>query len=172
MIVWSEEKIIMTDNKEGSKSGKEKFAEIRKEQEVEKKQDLDEAIKQIATRDLFETDFAQDEILVTFETKPDIKRTLRAKSPNFKEARELMQIVMDSSKYEGKFDDESISAMDKIYDELPRIAAKYSTDRELTEEWWKNTATFKAMLNFVITLILMVQTGGRGIPESQMKSFR
>lgn len=136
------------------------------------KKDKEEFILQLATRELLEKDFEEDTILVTFETKEGVKRTIEAKKPTYEEMLEIMNISIKAMKYEGKTDEKSINEMMKIYNKLPEIASKYSKDKTMDEEFWKTTSSFSAMMNFISELIIKVQVGGGNIPQEQMKSFR
>lgn len=148
--------------------------EIKKIKEGEKKAKKEDAVdfyKQIATRSIIERDFKEDNIVVTFETAPNIKRSVKARRPTHKEMMEITKLSIEANKYEGKGDIESLEKMTSIWENLGEMADKFSIDAQLDKDFWENCVSFSTLQNFITELILAVQKG-TGMPEDEMQKFR
>jgi len=132
--------------------------------------DLQQIIKQIATRDKLERDYKEDLLDVVFNSSSETKRTVKARRPTQDEMINIMRLSTEAALYENRMDSKSIQRMLDIYDQLPKIAAKLSADSSLTEEFWKTKISFYALQSFITELIKANQAGP--IPEEDLKSFR
>jgi hypothetical protein len=141
-------------------------------QKVEKKEqgDLQQILKQIATRDKLERDYKEDLLNVEFYSSPETRRCVKARRPTQEEMISIMRLSTEAAIYEGKMDQKSIQRMLDVYDQLPKIAAKLSVDTQLNEEFWKNKISFFSLQSFITELIKASQAAP--ITETEMKSFR
>ena len=141
-------------------------------QKVEKKEqgDLQQILKQIATRDKLERDYKEDLLNVEFYSSPETRRCVKARRPTQEEMISIMRLSTEASIYEGKMDSKSIQRMLDVYDQLPKIAAKLSVDTQLNEEFWKTKISFFSLQSFITELIKTSQAGP--VSETEMKSFR
>ena len=141
-------------------------------QKVEKKEqgDLQQILKQIATRDKLERDYKEDLLNVEFYSSPETRRCVKARRPTQEEMISIMRLSTEASIYEGKMDSKSIQRMLDVYDQLPKIAAKLSVDTQLNEEFWKTKISFFSLQSFITELIKTSQAGP--VSEAEMKSFR
>ena len=139
---------------------------------IEKKdqQDVQQIIKQIATREKLERDYKEDLLNVEFQSSMETKRTVKAKRPTQEEMIAIMRLSTEAAIYEGKMDSKSIDRMLSVYDQLPKIAAKLSVDSTLNEEFWKTKISFFSLQSFITELIKTNQVGP--LDEEDMKSFR
>ena len=149
----------------------EKQAEsLKKEAQKKDIGDLSAIIKQIATRDKLERDYKEDLLDVEFHSSPETKRTVKAKRPTQEEMIGIMRLSTEATILEGKMDQKSIERMLNVYDQLPKIAAKLSTDNQLNEEFWKTKISFYALQSFITELIRV--SNAAPISDADMKSFR
>ncbi len=142
------------------------------EKKVEKKEqgDLQEILKQIATRDKLERDYKEDLLNVVFNSSIETRRTIKARRPTQEEMISIMRLSTEAAMYEGRMDQKSIQRMLDVYDQLPKIAAKLSVDTTLNEEFWKTKISFFSLQSFITELIKANQAGP--VSEEEMKSFR
>jgi hypothetical protein len=147
------------------------FDELKEKIDKKKHTDVQDIIKQIATRDKLERDYEEDILQVTFNSSPETKRTIKAKRPTQKEMITIMRLSAEAAIYEGRMDAESLNKMLGIYERLPELAASLVVDKKLDTKFWTEKVSFSALQNFITELIRETQKG-TGIPEEEMKSFR
>jgi len=145
--------------------------ELKEKIDKKQKTDVQEVVKQIATRDKLERDYEEDILHVTFNSSPETKRTVRAKRPTQKEMMTIMRLSAEAAMYEGKMDPSSLGKMVAIYEKLPELAATLVVDKRLDSKFWSEKISFATLQNFITELIRETQKG-TGIPEPEMKSFR
>jgi len=107
---------------EQSKGPPKTFDELKEKIDKKKTTDIQEVIKQIATRDKLERDYEEDILYVTFYSSPETKRTVLAKRPTQKEMMTIMRLSAEAAIYEGKMDNNSLDKMVSIYEKLPELA--------------------------------------------------
>jgi hypothetical protein len=139
---------------------------------VDKKEqgDLQQIIKQIATREKLERDYKEDLLNVEFYSSPETRRCVKARRPTQEEMISIMRLSTEAAIYEGKMDSKSIQRMLDVYDQLPIIAAKLSVDTQLNADFWKTKISFFSLQSFITELIKANQA--TPVSEAEMKSFR
>lgn len=163
----------MADSKEDKpKSTEERFKDLKGKIKQKETTDSADFAKQLATRAKLERDFIEDHILVTFNTSPDTRRTIKARRPNKKEFLEILNLSIQASKFEGRGDPDSLEKIGEIYGGLNKIAAKLCVDKTLNEEFWDNRVSFVALQNFIGELMSESQRGLGGMTEQELTSFR
>jgi len=155
---------------EQNKPKKEDFDKLREDIDKKKGTDKQKIIMQIATRDKLERDYKEDLLSVDFYSSPETKRMIKAKRPTQTEMMTIMRLSAEATIYEGKMDPKSLQRMVDIYDQLPKLAAKLSTDESLDENFWKENVSFSTLQNFITELIRVTQQGP--MTEEEMQSFR
>ena len=160
---------MVEDNKEQSPL-EQQAEKLKGSIEKKERKDVQQLIRQIATRDKLERDYKEDLLDVEFYSSPETKRTIKAKRPTQEEMISIMRLSTEAAIYEGKMDQKSIQRMLDVYDQLPKIAAKLSTDTQLNEEFWKTKISFYALQSFITELIKASQAAP--VSEADMKSFR
>jgi hypothetical protein len=160
----------MVDEKQNL-SPLEQQAEKLKEKIDKKEQgDLQQIIKQIATREKLERDYKEDLLNVEFYSSPETRRCVKARRPTQEEMISIMRLSTEAAIYEGKMDSKSIQRMLDVYDQLPIIAAKLSVDTQLNADFWKTKISFFSLQSFITELIKANQA--TPVSEAEMKSFR
>lgn len=144
---------------------------LKKEREKRKAEKQIEIYHQIATRDIIERDFKEDTIPITFETAPNVKRTVLARRPTHKEMLKLMKLFTEASITQTKNDPESFRRMLEIIKDFASMAASFTVDESLDEEFWSEHVSFTILQNFMTELINQSITGGQ-LTAEQIKSFR
>lgn len=134
----------------------------------------DDIVRNLATRAKLERDYREDTIYVTFETSSQTKRMIEAKRPTHLEMLAIMQLSAEAAKYEGKADADSLGKMVQVYERLPILAAKLSSDSTLDADFWKEKVSFVTLQNFIMALIGETQkgVGPGGITPEEADSFR
>jgi hypothetical protein len=157
---------------EENKTGEpQNFEELKQKIDKKKHTDVQEVIKQIATRDRLERDYEEDILQVTFNTSPETKRAIKAKRPTQKEMMTIMRLSAEAAIYEGKMDPSSLDKMVSIYEKLPELASTLVVDKKLDVKFWTEKVSFATLQNFITELIKETQKG-TGIQEEELKSFR
>jgi len=156
---------------EQSNKSQKDFDELKEKIDKKKGTDIQEVVKQIATRDKLERDYEEDVLYVTFNSSPETKRTIRAMRPTQKEMMTIMRLSAEAAIYEGRMDTDSLEKMVSIYDKLPELAASLATDKKLDIKFWTEKVSFATLQNFITELIRETQKG-TGIPDEEMKTFR
>ena len=147
------------------------FDELKEKISKKKQVDVQEVLKQIATRDKLERDYEEDILQVTFNSSPETKRTIKAKRPTQKEMLTIMRLSAEAAIYEGKMDSDSLNKMLGIYEKLPELAASLVVDKKLDTKFWTEKVSFASLQNFITELIKETQKG-TGISDEDLKSFR
>jgi len=127
--------------------------------------------KQLATRQKLERDYEEDRLYITFYSSPETKRTILARKPNQEEFLEILTLTIESAKYEGKMDIDSLGKMKDIVQNLNKLAAELSVDKQLDAKFWSTKVSFNTLQNFIAELINESQKG-QNLKEDDMKSFR
>ena len=143
---------------------------LREKLEKKEQGDLQQIMKQIATREKLERDYKEDLLNVEFYSSPETKRTIKARRPTQEEMISIMRLSTEAAIYEGKMDSKSIQRMLDVYDQLPIIAAKLSVDTQLNADFWKTKISFFSLQSFITELIKANQA--TPVTETEMKSFR
>lgn len=160
------------NKKETKKSKEERMKAIKAKASKSKSKstNLDFA-KQLATRHKLERDYDEDKLYVSFNSSPETKRTILARKPNQEEFIKILTLTIESARYEGKMDIESLNKMKDICQELNILAAELSIDDKLDEEFWAKKVSFNTLQNFIAELVNEAQRG-TGLTEDEMTSFR
>jgi hypothetical protein len=145
--------------------------ELQEKIEKKKKGDIQETVKQIATRNKLERDYEEDVLTVTFFSSPETRRAIKAKRPTQKEMMTIMRLSAEAAIYEGRMDPDSLEKMVNIYEKLPDLAATLSLDKSLDKSFWTGKISFATLQNFITELIRETQKG-TGVTDEELTSFR
>jgi hypothetical protein len=154
-------------------SAVDKFAALEKKIGKKKEVDVEEYIKNLATREKLERDFIEDKIYITFNSSPETRRTVIARRPTQKEFLEILNLTIQAARYEGKGDIESLEKLMEIASHLNKVASNLCTDKTLNEDFWGNKVSFTTLQNFVAEIVNSSQKPSIGkVGEEELKSFR
>lgn len=150
-----------------------KFTDLEKKIHKKKEVDVEEYVKQLATREKLERDFIEDKVYITFNSSPETRRTLIARRPTQKEFLDILNLSIQASRFEGKGDSQSLEQLMKISSSLHKIAANLCADKKLNEDFWQNKVSFATLQNFIAEIVNSAQKPSIGkVGEEELKSFR
>ena len=132
--------------------------------------ELENVIRQVATRDKLERDYYEDLLEVQFFTAPGIKRMIKARRPTQKQMLLIMTLSMQAAIFEKLESEEAIKKMTDIYSQLSNLAATLCEDKKLDEKFWSEKVSFTTLQNFISELIRVTQQGP--ISEAELDKFR
>lgn len=151
------------------KNPQKEIEDLKKKLEIEKgkSQRTAEHLFNIAVREILERDYNEDEMLVTFEVKPNTKRTLKVRRPTHKELGDLLMLSFVFSNPSTI----KVSEFKELYDKLPKLASSLCKDKSLDEEFWSNKVSSAALQNFILEVITVAQRG-TNLTEEEINKFR
>ena len=146
----------------------------KKREQLEKLEKLkgkkgDVSVSEIATREKIERDFREDVLTVSFKTSTQTTRAIKIHRPNPKQMIRILKLATIGTTG-NENDPKLMERMLDVYDDLPEMASELVIDKALDEQFWTESVSFPALIDFIFSVIRVVQTGGFSTDE--MESFR